>query len=226
MKPSQFKTTVNRLLIVAALSSLLPGLSQAKLYKWVDKNGNVQYGDRIPPEYASKERKTLNEQGITVDVKERAKTPEEVAEERRLERLKAEEEERRRQQAEQDRILLDTFSNEDEMVMTRNGKVDAIDAIIRVTNGRIETLRTRLAELTADAASLERSGKPVPESLHNEIQSTKQQIEDNLDYVAQKEQEQESIRTQFEADIQRFRELMRIREEQERKQREAAGLAP
>lgn len=218
MKSSQRKTITRCLLIATVLgSSLLPGISQGKMYKWIDENGHVQYGDRIPPQYAKQERKTLNEQGVTVDIKERAKTPEEIAEQRRQARLQAEEAERLRVQEEKDRILLDTFSNEDEMVMTRNGKVGAIDAIIRVTHGRIETLRTRLVELTAEAATLERSGKPVPERLHQEIQSSRLQIQDNEEYIRQKEQEQQDIRTKFETDIQRFRELMRLKEEQRRK---------
>ena len=39
-----------------------------KLYKWVDDAGQVRYGDRIPPQYAKKSNKTLNEQGIVVEI--------------------------------------------------------------------------------------------------------------------------------------------------------------
>ncbi|HEY9150918.1 MAG TPA: hypothetical protein VIQ75_08960, partial [Gammaproteobacteria bacterium] len=113
--------------------------------------------------------------------------------------------------------LLDTFSNEDEIIMTRDGKVSAIDAIIRVTQGRIENLRDRLAELTTRAANLERSGKTVPENLHEDIRSARQQITNNESYIVQKEQEQQDTRVKYEADIQRFRELMRLREEERQK---------
>jgi flagellar motor component MotA len=33
------------------------------------------------------------------------------------------------------------------------------------------------------------------------------QIQDNVNYIASKQQEQERLRTQFEADLERFREL-------------------
>jgi hypothetical protein len=211
------------LLLATTLGAGLPGEAQARLYKWIDEQGNVHYGDRIPPEYAEKEQRRLNEQGITVEVRERAKTPEELAEERRLARIQEEEAELLRQQRERDRILLDTFSNEDEIIMTRDGKVSAIDAIIRVTQGRIENLRARLAELTTRAANLERSGKAVPETLHGDIRSARQQIESNQAYIVSKEQEQQETRAKYEADIQRFRELMRLREE-ERQKAEAAGI--
>ncbi|MFN2339473.1 MAG: DUF4124 domain-containing protein [Gammaproteobacteria bacterium] len=205
------------LLLATTLGAGLPGAAQAGLYKWTDEQGNVHYGDRIPPQYAEKEQRRLNEQGITVEVKERAKTPAELAEEQRLAKVEAEQAELRRQQRERDRILLDTFSNEDEIIMTRDGKVSAIDAIIRVTLGRIENLRGRLAELTTRAANLERSGKAVPENLHDDIRSARQQIENNESYIVQKEEEQQETRAKYEADIQRFRELMRLREEERQK---------
>lgn len=211
------------LLLATTLGAGLSGEVQARMYKWTDAQGNVHYGDRIPPEYAEQEQRRLNEQGVTVEVRERAKTPEELAEERRLAEIKAEEEERRRRQQIQDRILLDTFSNEDEIILTRDGKLNAIDAIVRVTEGRIESLRSRLAELTTRAANLERGGKVVPDNLHQDIHSARQQIENNQAYIAQKEREQQDIREQYEADIQRFRGLMRQREE-ERQKAEAAGL--
>ena len=213
---------VASLLILSALGAGLPGETQARLYKWTDAQGIVHYGDRIPPEYAEQEQRRLNEQGVTVEIRERAKTPEELAEERRIAERKAAEEERRRQQQARDRILLDTFSNEDEIIMTRDGKISAIDAIISVTQGRFDSLRNRLAELTTRAANLERSGKPVPDNLHEDIRSARQQITANESYILQKEQEQDETRAKYEADIQRFRELMRLREE-ERQKAEAAG---
>lgn len=208
---------ISCLLLCSGLS--LASIAEAgNLYKWIDDQGQIHYGDRIPPEYAKKERKTLNDQGIVVDTKARAKTPEEIAEAERLARLKAEEERRQAEQAAKDKILLDTFSNEDEMIMTRNGKIEAIDAVIRITKGRIEKLGERLTTLTARAAHLERSGRTVPDELDTEIRSTRQQIRENKAYIAQKGVEQQAIRDQFETDIQRFRELQA---EIERKKREA-----
>jgi hypothetical protein len=210
-------TLAAALLFATTLGTGLPGNAYAEMYKWTDAQGNVHYGDRIPPEYAEQEQKRLNQQGITVEVRERAKTPEELAEEQRLARIQEEENERRHQELTRDRILLDTFGNEDEIIMTRNGKVNAIAAIIRVTEGRIENLRGRLAELTTRAANLERSGKPVSEELHLDILTVRQQIEDNQDYIAQKQQEQQETSAKYEADIERFRELIRLQEEERQK---------
>ena len=65
-----------------ALSAVLMSCAfsaQAKMYKWVDENGQMHFGDRIPPKYLVKEHEELNEQGVTTKVREAAKTPEEKA---------------------------------------------------------------------------------------------------------------------------------------------------
>lgn len=178
-----------------------------RLYKWVDDQGKVHYGDMVPPEYAKQERKVLNEQGVQVKTLEAAKTPEQIAEEERLATQRKEQERIAAEQVAHDRMLLATFTTEDDMVMTRDGKIAAIDGILRVTRDRIEKLEASLSQLTREAADLERSGKPIPESLTNEILGARGQTQRYMDYIAGKRREQEDIRAQFEADIRRFREL-------------------
>jgi hypothetical protein len=183
------------------------GVQAGKLYKWVDENGQVRYGDAIPAKYAKKSNETLNKEGIVVDHKAAAKTRAQLAEEERIKKAEAEEERTRREKAYQDRILLDTFTNEDEMVMTRDGKIEAIEAVIRITNGRTEKLKQRLAELQSAAANRERAGKPVFDDTKKAIADTRDQIEQNRRYVVNRQAEQQKIRDKFEADIKRFREL-------------------
>ena len=186
---------------------MLPATQAGKLYKWVDENGQIRYGDRIPPQYARKSNETLNQQGITVDRQEAAKTPEQIAAAQRLEEAREAAERVQQEKDRKDRILLDTFTNEDEMVLTRDGKIQAIEAIIRVTNGRTEKLKLRLSELKTRAANIERSGKPVSDKLNAEISETRQQIAQNFTYVKSRNSDQQLIREQYEVDIARFREL-------------------
>lgn len=178
-----------------------------KLYKWVDDTGQIRYGDRIPPQFAKKKNETLNDQGIVVKTKVAAKTPEQLAEEKRLAALEAEKERTRIEIARRDSILLDTFTNEDEMIMTRDGKIESIEAVIRVTNDRTEKNKLRLADMKYRAANMERSGKAVPEQLLQGITEMRDQIQSNSKYIANRVVEQQRIREKFEADIKRFREL-------------------
>jgi hypothetical protein len=185
----------------------VPSLQAGKLYKWVDENGQTRYGDRIPPQYAKKSNKTLNKQGVVVKSKAAAKTKEQFAVEQRLAKVKAAQERRRQKQEHQDRILLDTFTNEDEMILTRDGKIEAIEAVIRVTKSRTEKIKQRLAQQELGAANLERSGKAVPQKLQQRIREARQQIRYNSDYISNRRKMQQAIREKFELDIKRFRTL-------------------
>ncbi len=191
----------------AILALSITPAQAGKLKKWIDENGQVQYGDSIPPRYAKKSIQTLNNEGVVIETRAAAKTPEQIAEEKRLAALKASQERIRKAQERKDRILLDTFTNEDEMIMTRDGKVEAIEAIIRVTRGRIEKIRQRLSSQKQRAANMERAGKPVPESITKKIAELRAQIRQNLAYIEKRKQDQQAIKDKFEADIKRFREL-------------------
>jgi len=204
------------LVLGAALGFAALPSQAGKLYKWVDDTGQIRYGDRIPPQYAKIKNETLSDQGIVVETKAAAKTPEQRAEEARQAAIKTEQERIRVEAARRDSILLDTFTNEDEMIMTRDGKIEAIEAVIRVTNSRTEKNKLRLVDLKVRAANMERSGKAVPQSILDKIADTRNQIQHNTRYVANRIVEQQRIREKFEADIKRFRELTMAR----------AGLAP
>lgn len=202
---SRFKITILPLL---AASTLLASPAQAgKLLKWVDDQGQTRYGDRIPPQYAKQQQQTLNDQGIVVKTRAAAKTPEQLAREKRLAEIAAEEKRKRDEAAAYDRVLLDTFTTEDDMIMTRDGKIEAIEAAIRLTRARTEKTRQRLLTLTQRAANMERSGRAIPEPLHKEILDARAQIEYNNNYIKNRLKEQHSVRSKFEADLKRFREL-------------------
>jgi len=195
------------LIMCTSLWLSVPSLHAGKLYKWVDENGQTRYGDRIPPQYAKKSNKTLNKQGVVVNSKAAAKTKEQIAEEQRLAKVEAAQERKRQKQEHQDRILLDTFTNEDEMILTRDGKIEAIEAVIRVTKSRTEKIKQRLSQQELRAANLERSGKAVPQKVQQRIREARRQIRYNSDYVSNRRKMQQAIREKFELDIKRFRTL-------------------
>ena len=65
-------------LCLALIGRLAVG--QGQLYRWVDDDGVVHYGDHVPPQYASRNRDLLNTQGVTVGSEIGALTNEERAE--------------------------------------------------------------------------------------------------------------------------------------------------
>jgi uncharacterized coiled-coil protein SlyX len=175
--------------------------------KWVDENGQVHYGDTVPASQADLERRVLSEQGVTVETIKRAKTEEEQAAERRQVELRAAIEKKQAEQAAKDHVLLATFSSEDDMVLTRDGKIAAIDTIIRLSKDRIRRITQQLRDWAHEAADFERSGKQVPDELQKQIANGKAEIQHLEQYIVTQQEEQENIRQKFAKDIERFRKL-------------------
>jgi hypothetical protein len=178
-----------------------------RVYKWVDENGEIQYGDRVPPRYASKERRVIDDQGRTIKVYEAAKTPEQKAEAEALARRQAEQKRLAEQQAVRDHSLLATYSSAEDMLQAHDNKIASMETLIQLTNSRINSMQKRLGELTSDAAEFERSGKPLPEGLVNQMKNIQEQIQQNEAFAKQKEKEKNQIAQKFDEDLKRYREL-------------------
>jgi 23S rRNA A1618 N6-methylase RlmF len=194
------------LILLPALLASAEALAE-RIYKWVDENGEIQYGDRVPPRYASKQRILINDQGRTVKVYAAAQTPEEKSTAEALAKKQAEARKLAEQQAIRDHSLLSTYSSEEDMLSARDGKVASVTALIQLTNSRIESMQKRLTELTEDAAEFERSGKKLPEGLVSQIKNIREQIQQNEEFARHKRLEKEQIARKFAEDIKRYREL-------------------
>jgi hypothetical protein len=203
------KATCNKtccLLLLPAI--LLSGNALGeRLYKWVDADGQVHYSNQLPPEAAKGKREVINEQGRTLKVYRAPLTAEEKVEQNRLEELEKKKRELAEKRATHDRSLLATYSNTDDMYTAMEGKLAAVESLIKLTNSRINSLQNRLLQLTEDAASYERSGKQLPDNLQRQISNLREQIAQNKAFVDDKKLEMQDIRLQSEADIRRFTEL-------------------
>ncbi len=177
----------------------------------------MHYGDKIPPEYVGRGAAVLSGQGITVDTIAPPKTREELAEAQRRAEI---EQQRHAQEAEvaaHNRMLLETFSTEEDMIMARDNKISAIDSAITLAKKRIEGLKEKQEELRRRAAGMERDGRIVPEYLHDDIIQNRQQIEENQRFIEAQSSAQEQLRAQFEDDLKVFRKL---KDEEENRQKE------
>jgi hypothetical protein len=200
------------LLAFALAAALLPIPALAKLYKWVDANGKVHYSDKVPPEAVSRGHEEKTDTGLTVKTVDAAKSKEQLEAERRAkaeaEAQQRAEQEAKRKQAEQDRILLLTFSNEKEIERSRDDRLGALDGRIQLTQERIGKLSEQLEQARAQAAQAERSGRGTLQQMHARIDTLRQQIADYEDFIRARQQERAGIADKFNADLVRFRELM------------------
>ncbi len=208
-----------RLAIVAVLGTALIGPSQAAnsgggggghIKCWHNKDGVRECGNVVPPEYAQQGSETKDKQGVTVGATGRAKTIEELETERAAVKQKEMEAEAVKKRAAQDRVLLDTFTTEDDMVLTRDGQIAHLDSQIHLVQSHIEKLRKNLDQMIERAADSERRGERPPAEVVKNIDNVRDQLTDNHKFIDTKRKEQELIRGRFDADIARFRKLKGI----------------
>ena len=190
------------LLIIGA-----PDASAAKIKCWTNNEGIRECGNAVPPEYSQKGHEEVNKQGRTVSTQDRAKTPEEIEKQR----LEQEEKDRlaklEEEQANKDRVLLATFSTEEDLKLAHEGKVIALETGIKHTQALVAKLESSLKGLVETAAKQERSGKKIPQETRDDIARIKEQINENKNAVEEREGKKADLGKQFEAELARFRRL-------------------
>ena len=196
-----------------ALLSLLtysPGAMAGSIKCWTTDEGIRECGNSVPPEYSQQRIDIMNERGIKVEVKEAAKTKEQLEEEARLAKLKQEELQRQEEAHLQDTILLNTFTTERDLKISYDDKIEAVEGLIEITTSSSRTLQQNLQAVKKKAANYERAGEAMPEKVIDEINNLQRQIKDNEDFINKKQDEVKALNLKYEADLKRFRELKGI----------------
>jgi len=190
-------------------------LGQARLYRWVDDDGVVHYGDHVPPQYASRTRDLLNTQGVTVGSEIGALTEQERAEIARLAAIDEEARQDRMEDIRRDQVLLDTYLSVSEIERLRDRRLELLAAQIKVTEHYLNNLHKRLGRLQREAADYKPySDNPdapdVPEALGLELSRTIASISLYEQTLTRSRVDQDEISAAFSQDIERFRELKGI----------------
>jgi hypothetical protein len=186
-----------------AFALLLAGAGEARaaMYKWVDEKGVVHYTDKMPPEAVDKASVELNKQGVPVKKTDKALTPEQrqaIAQEaeRKRDAARAQEEIARR-----DRALVSSYTSETEIDLARNRALQTINNVVLSAQAFSEQLNKRKVDVETRKA--ESQGRPVVAVLDRELESI------DLELARQAEQrETTTITAKYDADKQRWRELV------------------
>lgn len=203
----------NLLLTALLLSVWLPlPLQAGKLYKWLDDEGRIHYADHLPPVETIRPHTHLDERGIIVNTVGAAKTAEQIRQEEEVERLRQERQRLINEQKAADRVLLRTFRTEDDIVMTRDGQLQAVDSYITITQSNIKRLKLKLEEMQREAAQKELSGKLISKKFQDEIESKNQALKEAYQSIVNREHDKDRIRKSFAMDLKRFREVKKLEE--------------
>jgi len=202
-------------LVLPEATAFAQSQQQPRLYRWVDKDGIVRYGDRIPPEYANVDRDVLNEQAVTVGFEEGEITPEEQAEIDRKKAIADAEQLARDNAARRDRMLLETYIAVADIEDLRDRRLELLSSQIKVTELYLTNLRKRLSGLEHEASvyrpySNKEAAPPIPEDLSRDMQRASASITLYEQTLERTRNDQIALNSAFEQDIIRFGELKRL----------------
>ncbi len=216
------KLKVNALFVLMVMCALP---AQAKLYKWVDEEGQVHFGDSIPMQYRVREHMEMNEQGATVKKHAAQETKEERLEKLRLEQLRKEEEAKIAEREKKDRGLLDTYTTERDLIAARDARLDAVASQLQLSESIINDTQRKLDVTNRQIAQIKASGRVVPKNISDKLKHEQEQLVTYKKVAAGHLEKERNIHKQFDGFIERFRMLKaeqrrkkELRDEQRRKE--------
>ncbi|MFZ2160583.1 MAG: DUF4124 domain-containing protein [Sideroxyarcus sp.] len=194
---------INSKLLVGAvaLCAAISLNAEAKLFKWVDKNGQTHYGEVIPPEYADRDTQQLDKGRVsdrseTFDMSKQNSAKKETVEDKEAK------EARRRDEA-----LLNSFTTEKEIDLSRDRSLLQIEARINSYTTLITSAKTTLEELHQESDVRTKRGWAIPQSLTDDITAAEQRVAKLQKELENSQKESAAVKARYEAEKQRFRVL-------------------
>ena len=148
--------------MLAASASAQEEESHKKLYRWVDRDGKVQFSDTLPPEAVDQARTEINaDSGMTTSSLDRALTPEERAAKDALDHATATASKDAERIKQTEEAMIASFQSEDELKRSFKIRTELLQQTLDAIEAGIGSQRASLASLLADASEAELAGKPV-----------------------------------------------------------------
>lgn len=193
-------------ILLALLIALPLQVLAGELFRWTDDEGNVHYTDRIPPKYVEQGYRVISEQGLTIKTigakKDEPKPAEDENHQKELEAL-----------IKRDKPLLNTYSDESEIIMIRDRRIEDIKAVITLRQESIYLLEKEFIEQARQASDYEKLGQPIPSELQDEIAATERKINAYQNTIKEQQQKLIEVKDQYADELERYRNIVKILKE-------------
>jgi hypothetical protein len=190
--------------LAAAAVSAAPS-SGPTTYRWVDDQGVVHYGDQIPAQYAGKDREVMNAQGVAVGHVDGRKSADQLEKEARDRAAVI-------KQKQHDTFLVTTYTSVKDIESLRDARLDQLKTQRAAGQQYIESLKSRLGTLQTRAMnfrpySAKPGARPMPDDLAEDLVRTLNEMSTQTGALAKESEDETQLRAQFQADIERYKEL-------------------
>jgi hypothetical protein len=202
------------LVIVGALVGLVllagPAMAADELYRYRNAQGTVVIDDHVPPQFIKNGYDVLNSLGQVTEVVPRQLTEDEIKNLSSDEARRRKEEQEKEQQRLRDESLLLRYSDVRDIEAARERSIRELKIRLSIIRGNVLATKSQVERQQAKAADIERNGNKVPESLLENIVELKQEIELAEIAIAQREEEIEKVKAEYQDDIDRFTYLVEV----------------
>jgi len=182
-----------------------------KLYKWVDDNGAISFSDKIPPQDSRRKAEVLNKEGRVVDIKDAAKTPEQIKQLKEIKELQKAQKKLLKEQLKRDSALLKTFKSESDIDALAKSKFEIIISNISIARSQLETSKKQIVLHQKAAAQFERQGKPIPKKITNKLKPAEALLRKSQQDIANFKQQEKGIAKQRIHDRERLKTLQSLK---------------
>ena len=189
-------------------SSGKAAIAAGEVYRCRDERGQYVYGQSIPPVCMNQDVEVVDKTGRVVRVVPGPISMQEVEAQKAAE-------EAAKAAAQRDRTLLATYLSVADIERLRDQRLGLLEQQSLVTEQYIANLRERAARLVTDVQkyrpySDRPKAVPLPDHLAEEMVNTVKSLQVYEEELAKNTAERDRLRGEFEADIQRFRQLKGI----------------
>ena len=196
------------ILAPAILLSHMPLASAVELYRYTNDEGSTVIDYQVPPEHVKKGYEVLNDKGVVIRVVPRELTEEEQNEADARERLEAQAIADQRRLQEWDESLLLRYSTVEDIEAAQERALMDLRIRVSILKSNKHSLKQQVENYQAQAAELERMGRPVDVQRLQAIEDLQAEIAATDRAIADREVEVAGVNEAFEADIARFTILL------------------
>ncbi|MBA2408233.1 MAG: hypothetical protein H0V62_00090 [Gammaproteobacteria bacterium] len=185
-----------------AIGVLLFGvkLVDAGSYRWVDAQRDVHYGDSVPAEQVRMGYGVYDTYWRELSVVEAARSKQDIE-------LALKRDAKAAEQARRDRILLATFTSEEDIKFVRNDRLASLNSAILITQEKLAELQLQHAGLEAQAQSYDKKKEPVPAVVTEGLERLSANMTNLQTSRIATLREKRMLEKTFAADLGRFRKL-------------------
>lgn len=185
---------------------------QATTYRWVDSKGNVHYGDVMPPRQSGLGHQELDRQGRVVREAPRTLlTPEERRRQADEAAARAEHMRRVEDQQRRDRALLSTYADETEIDLARDRALELEQLTLNGLRARMGSGAAKLSYANDQLARYRAARAAEPANIAQMRDEALAEMARIGAAIAQREKTMGELKQRFEADKERFQELMELK---------------